>query len=87
MTLKQVKSDEISAYYITFSCFTAARNYYSKESTRNSTNDFQDTQKETKSMSIKNHRDDISLKSTNYNQMLKHSHSSRFKQIIQIEIN
>ena len=85
--MKQVKSDEISAYHIAFSCFIAARNYYSKESTKNSTNDSQDTQKKIKSIFIKNHRNDISFESANYNQMLKYSHSSRFKQIIQIEIN
>ena len=70
MTLKQVKS--------------AARNYYFKESIeKNSTSNFQRTQKEIKNVSLKNHRNNISFESTNY----KHSHFSELKQIIQIEIN
>ena len=81
VALKQAKSGEISAYHIAFSCFIAARNYYSKESTtKNSTND-------SKSTSIKNHRDDIPPEPANYNQMLKHFHSLGFKQVIQVEIN
>ena len=90
MTLKQVKSDKISAYHAVFSCFIAAKNYYFKESTiQSSKNESQNIQKEFQNVSIKNknYRDDIWSKSTNYDQMLKHSHSSRFKQIIQIEIN
>ena len=81
MTLKQVKSDEIPTYYIAFSCFIAARNHYFKEK--------KSTRKSSKSFSIKNksNRNDILSESTSYDQMLKHSHFSRFKQIIQIEIN
>ena len=90
MTLKQIKSDWVSTYHTAFSCFLAAKNYYFKESTRKSPkNESRSTQKEFQSVSIKNksYRDDISSESTNYGQMLKHLHSSRFKQIIQIEIN
>ena len=90
MALKQVKSNKISTYYIAFLCFIAARNYYFKESTKKSLkNKSRDTQKESQSVTIKNknYRDDISSESTNYNQMLKHSHFSKFKQVIQIEIN
>ena len=36
MTMKQVKSDEISAYHTALSCFIAARRYYFKESTKKS---------------------------------------------------
>ena len=49
----------------------------------NSTNTSQDIRKEAECASPKNHKDDISLESTNY----KHSHSSGPKQVIQIEIN
>ena len=79
MTLKRVKLDKIFAYYIAFSCFIAARNYYFKEK--------ESTRKSSKSFSSKNHRDDILSNSTNYDQMLKHLHFLEFNQIIQIEIN
>ena len=90
MTLKQVKSDEFSAYQTTFSCSIAAKNYYFKESTKkNSKNKSRNIQKESPSVSIKNinYRNDILSKSTNYDQMLKHLRFSKFKQVIQIQIN
>ena len=85
MTLKQVKSNEISAYHIAFSYFRTGRNYYFKD--KNQQKNFQDIQNSSQSVSSKYYKDDILSKSTNYRRILKHLHSSKFKQVIQIEIN
>ena len=72
--MNRIKRIKKVVHSMTLKQVKAARNYYFKEST----NDSQRIQKETKDVFLKNHKNDISLESTNY----KHSHFSKLKQII-----